>query len=64
VGTLWGPAIGAAILVPLSEATRIYFGGTGKAMDLLIFGALIVLISVVQPGGIMALAGRGRRRLG
>jgi ABC-type branched-subunit amino acid transport system permease subunit len=33
-------------------------------MDLLVFGGLIVLISVVQPGGIMALAQRGRRRTG
>ena len=64
VGTLWGPLVGAAILVPLSEGTRIWFGGTGKAMDLLIFGGLIMLISVVQPGGIMALAQRGRRRTG
>ncbi len=64
VGTLWGPVIGAAILVPLSEGTRIYLGGTGKALDLLIYGALIMLISVIQPGGIMALAQRGRRRTG
>jgi branched-chain amino acid transport system permease protein len=64
VGTLWGPLVGAAILVPLSEGTRIWFGGTGKAVDLLVFGGLIVLISVIQPGGIMALAQRGRRRTG
>jgi branched-chain amino acid transport system permease protein len=64
VGTLWGPLIGAAILVPLSEGTRVYLGGTGKAIDLLVYGALIMLISVIQPGGIMALAERGRRRTG
>jgi branched-chain amino acid transport system permease protein len=64
VGTLWGPLIGAAILIPLGEWTRIYFGGTGKAMDLLLYGALIMLVSVIQPGGIMALAQRGRRRTG
>lgn len=64
VGTLWGPLIGAAILVPLSEGTRVYWGGTGKAVDLLVFGGLIVIISIVQPGGIMALARRGRRRTG
>jgi branched-chain amino acid transport system permease protein len=64
VGTLWGPLIGAAILVPLSEGTRVYLGGTGKAIDLLIYGALIVLISIIQPGGIMALWQRGRRRTG
>ena len=64
VGTLWGPLVGAAVLVPLSESTRVYLGGTGKAIDLLIYGALIMLISVIQPGGIMALAQRGRRRTG
>jgi branched-chain amino acid transport system permease protein len=64
VGTLWGPVVGAAILGPLSEGTRLYLGGTGKAIDLLVFGALIVLVSVIQPGGIMALARRGRRRTG
>jgi len=64
VGTLWGPLIGAAILVPLGEVTRIYLGGTGKAIDLLIYGFLIMVISVIQPGGIMEFAQRGRRRTG
>jgi len=64
VGTLWGPVLGAAILVPLSEGTRVWLGGTGKAIDLLVFGALIVLISVVQPGGLLALARHGLRRGG
>jgi branched-chain amino acid transport system permease protein len=64
VGTLWGPLIGAAILVPLSEGTRVYLGGTGKAIDLVVYGGLVMLVSVLQPGGIMALAQRGRRRTG
>jgi branched-chain amino acid transport system permease protein len=64
VGTLWGPLVGAAVLVPLSEGTRIYLGGTGKAIDLVVYGALVMLVSVIQPGGIMALAQRGRRRTG
>jgi branched-chain amino acid transport system permease protein len=62
VGTLWGPLVGAAVLVPLSEGTRVYLGGTGKAVDLLIYGALIMLVSVIQPGGVIALARRGRGR--
>jgi len=61
VGTLWGPILGAVILIPLSEATRIYFGGTGKAVDLMIYGGLIVLVAVVQPGGLAALMRRRRR---
>jgi branched-chain amino acid transport system permease protein len=64
VGSLWGPVLGAAILVPLSEGTRVLLGGTGKALDLVIYGALIVLIAVFQPTGVIGLArrlGRGRR---
>ncbi len=64
VGTLWGPLIGAGILIPLGEWTRVALGGTGKAIDLLVYGALIMLVAVIQPGGIMALAQRGRRRTG
>lgn len=55
VGTLWGPLLGATVLVPLSEGTRILLGGGGKALDLVIYGGLIVIISVTQPGGLMAL---------
>ncbi|MBI4607812.1 MAG: branched-chain amino acid ABC transporter permease [Candidatus Rokubacteria bacterium] len=58
VGTLWGPLLGAAVLVPLSEGTRVLLGGGGKALDLLIYGGLIVVIAVVQPGGLIALLRR------
>ena len=64
VGTTWGPALGAAVLVALSETTRVWLGGTGKAIDLMIYGGLIVLVSVFQPGGLMALLGRLARRPG
>jgi branched-chain amino acid transport system permease protein len=52
-GTLWGPIIGAAVLVPLSEVTRVYFGGTGGTLDLMIYGALIVLICIFKPEGLV-----------
>ena len=58
VGTTWGPALGALVLIALSETTRVWLGGTGKAIDLMIYGGLIVLVSVFQPGGLMALLGR------
>lgn len=61
VGTLWGPLLGAAVLVPLSEGTRVVLGGGGKALDLLIYGALIVVIAVLQPAGLVGLARRFRR---
>ena len=53
VGTLWGPFVGALILIPLSEVTRIYIGGTGSGLDLIAYGLLIILFSVLQPRGIL-----------
>jgi branched-chain amino acid transport system permease protein len=60
VGSLWGPLLGAAVLVPISEFTRVWLGGTGKALDLVIYGALIMIIAVFQPAGLIGLV----RRLG
>lgn len=55
VGRLWGPVIGAAVLVPLSEFTRIYLGGTGGTVDLIVYGALIVLICIFRPSGLLGI---------
>ena len=52
------------MLISLSETTRIWLGGTGKAIDLMIYGGLIVLVSVFQPGGLLALARPPRHRPG
>jgi len=49
LGNIYGPIIGAAILIPLSEYTRVFLGGTGKGIDLMIYGALIVLIACFEP---------------
>lgn len=62
VGTLWGPIIGAAILFPLSELTRIYLGGTGGAEDLMVYGILILLISLFYPQGLIGLIQKLLRR--
>jgi branched-chain amino acid transport system permease protein len=53
VGTLWGPVVGAMVLIPLSEFTRIYIGGTGSGLDLIAYGLLIIVISVIQPRGVL-----------
>lgn len=64
-GTLWGPAMGAAILVPLSEYSRIWFGGTGRTIDLIVYGILILLVCMWRPSGILSLfEERVRRRAG
>jgi branched-chain amino acid transport system permease protein len=54
-GTLFGPLIGAAILVPLEETTNAMFGGGGTGITYVIYGMVILLIARFQPGGIMHL---------
>ena len=60
VGTLWGPLLGSALLTPLSELTRSYLGGSGQGVDLMIYGGLIVVVSLARPAGIVSLFGARR----
>jgi branched-chain amino acid transport system permease protein len=53
VGTLSGPVIGAAVLTFIEEGTRMLFGGSGKGTDLIIYAALIVVIAVYYPSGVV-----------
>jgi branched-chain amino acid transport system permease protein len=62
IGTLWGPALGAAILVPLSEYTRVFLGGTGRAVDLIVYGILILLVCMYRPRGLMSVIEEQTRR--
>lgn len=55
VGSLWGPAVGALILIPLAEFTRSYLGGAGSGLDLVIYGGLIMIVSLTRPEGILSI---------
>jgi branched-chain amino acid transport system permease protein len=55
IGTLWGPAVGAAILIPLTEITRSYMGGSGNGLDMIIYGGLIMAIALARPEGLLSL---------
>ena len=61
IGTLWGPALGAAILIPLTELTRSYMGGSGKGFDLIVYGALVMAIALARPEGLVGLFSRRPR---
>jgi branched-chain amino acid transport system permease protein len=54
IGNIWGPLIGASILIPISEYTRIYLGGTGGAVDLILYGLILMLICVFRPNGLIS----------
>jgi branched-chain amino acid transport system permease protein len=53
-GTLFGPLVGAVILIPLEETTNAMFGGGGTGITFIVYGAIIVLVARFQPGGVAA----------
>ena len=55
IGYVWGPLVGTIILIPLAEYARIFFGGTGGAVDLMVYGIVLMIICVFKPTGIISL---------
>jgi branched-chain amino acid transport system permease protein len=63
-GLLFGPLVGAAILVPLEEISNSLLGGKGAGLTFVLYGAIIVLIARFQPGGILTLIKRRLEKRG
>jgi branched-chain amino acid transport system permease protein len=63
-GSLWGPVIGAGILIPLRNYLKEWLGGAVGLLgiDLVIYGVIIMLISAFEPRGIWGIVVRIRRR--
>jgi branched-chain amino acid transport system permease protein len=62
-GTLFGPLLGAVILVPLREFTNAAFGGGGSGLTYILFGGIIMILSRFEPGGLLELGQRVMQRL-
>ncbi len=54
-GSLFGPLLGALILVPLQTVTNSLFGGGGSGLTYILYGGIIVILSRFEPGGLMQL---------
>jgi branched-chain amino acid transport system permease protein len=61
IGSLWGPILGAVILIPLTTLTSSYIGGSGRGVDLIVYGGLIIAISLARPQGLISLFSRKAR---
>jgi branched-chain amino acid transport system permease protein len=65
IGTVWGPILGAFLLVPLNEFIRIIFGAGIQGLHLVIYAVLLILVVILIPGGIIAFVEKftsGRKR--
>jgi branched-chain amino acid transport system permease protein len=54
-GLLFGPLVGALILVPLEEISNSLLGGRGAGLTFVVYGAIIVVIARFLPSGLLAL---------
>ncbi|GAB6191213.1 branched-chain amino acid ABC transporter permease [Desulfocastanea catecholica] len=51
-GSIAGPILGALLLRPVGDFSRIYFGDTLPGMHLVIFGLVLILVMHYQPRGL------------
>jgi branched-chain amino acid transport system permease protein len=54
-GTLFGPLLGAVILIPLQTVTNSLFGGGGSGLTYILYGGIIVILARFEPGGLLDL---------
>ena len=52
VGTVWGPLIGAAILIPLAETLHAELGNIVPGIQGVVYGVAIILVMLLAPEGI------------
>jgi branched-chain amino acid transport system permease protein len=51
-GSIAGPVLGALLLRPVSDFSRIYFGATLPGLHLIIFGTVLILVMIYLPRGL------------
>jgi len=55
VATLWGPLLGAIIIIPLSEITNALLGSTRGGASTAIYGLILILVIIFKPEGLISL---------
>lgn len=54
LGTVWGPVMGAFLVVPLSELLRGWLGGAMMGLNLFLYGIVLILVVTFMPNGLVA----------
>jgi ABC-type branched-subunit amino acid transport system ATPase component/ABC-type branched-subunit amino acid transport system permease subunit len=53
VGTMWGPVVGASVLVPLSETLQAHLGNVIPGIQGVVYGLAIIFVILVAPEGVL-----------
>jgi ABC-type branched-subunit amino acid transport system ATPase component/ABC-type branched-subunit amino acid transport system permease subunit len=52
IGTLWGPLIGAALLIPLGEVLYSLFGHSIPGVHSIVYGVALIVVVLIAPEGL------------
>ncbi len=52
IGTMWGPVIGASILIPLNETLQAHLGNVIPGIQGVVYGLAIILVILLAPEGV------------
>ncbi len=57
IGTVWGPVLGAFVMIAINEYSRAYFARF-SGLNLVIYGVLVIIIVLFLPNGLISLLKR------
>jgi branched-chain amino acid transport system permease protein len=63
LGSAFGPALGAILLVPLGEILRGKLGGVLPGLHYFIYGVVVIAVILITPSGLLPLLEKGWARL-
>jgi branched-chain amino acid transport system permease protein len=58
IGRLWGPFLGAIILIPISQVMSATLGTgplAGRGLDVIVYGIIIMAVAAFRPSGLLSL---------
>jgi branched-chain amino acid transport system permease protein len=58
IGRLWGPLLGAFILIPISQVMSATLGAgplAGRGLDVIVYGIIIMAVAAFRPSGLLSL---------
>lgn len=64
IGTLWGPVLGVALLVPVGEFVRTAAGTSQPGASAVVYALVLILIAMLLPRGLASLRPAALRRSG
>lgn len=62
LGTVFGPLLGAAVMVPLSSILRATISGAVSGLDLALYGLLLIVVVLFMPHGLIVEIGKRVRQ--